>query len=88
MRHRHRRPEGDDRPRHPIRDEQPGGAGEQREEQALGQELADEAAARRAERQPDRHLVTPGRRARQQQVRDVGAGDQQHQADHRHRAAT
>ena len=38
-------------------------------------------AARRAERQPHRHLLLPRRRARQQQVGDVGADDQQHQRD-------
>ena len=38
-------------------------------------------AARRAERQPDRQLLLPRRRARQQQVRDVGADDQEDQRD-------
>ena len=39
---------------------------------------------RRAERQPHAQLVAPRRRAREQQVRDVGAGDQQHQPDDDH----
>ena len=36
-------------------------------------------AARRAEREPNRELLLPRRRAREQQVGDVGAHDQQHQ---------
>ena len=39
------------------------------------------AAARRAEREADRDLLLPARRPREQQRGDVGAGDQQHEAD-------
>ena len=74
----------------PIPDDDAERAADRREQQALGQQLPDQPPARRAERQPDRHLFLPGRRARQQQVRDVGADDQQHQGDDdaedRHRA--
>ena len=39
------------------------------------------AHASGAERAPDRHLALPHRRAREQQVRDVRAGDEQDEAD-------
>ena len=51
------------------------------EEDALGQELAEEAAPRRAQRETDRDLLLPVGGPRQQQVRDVGAGDEQHEGD-------
>ena len=54
-------------------------AGE-RQQQALHQELADELPPARAERRLDRHLLLSGRGAREQQVRDVRARDQQHEA--------
>ena len=38
-------------------------------------------AATRAERETDRHLAMPRRRAREQHVRDVRAGDEQHEPD-------
>ena len=63
------------RPRPPASD---------RQQQPLGQELADQPAARRAQRQPHRHLALPRGRAGQQQVGHVRAGDQQHQPDDRH----
>ena len=58
-----------------------------RQQRALGQQLHDQPAAPGAERQADGDLLLPRRRARQQQVRDVGARDQQHQADDRHQQA-
>ena len=65
----------------PRRDENAERAADRREQQALGQQLADQPPARRAERQPDRDLLLPRRRTRQQQVGDVRAHDQQHQHD-------
>ena len=50
------------------------------EQDALDERLCDDLPARRADRQPQRRLAAPRRRAREQQVGDVGAGDQQHQA--------
>ncbi len=50
----------------------------QREQDAFGQQLADDAAAPRADRGTDRNLTLAARRAGQQQVGDVGARDQQH----------
>ena len=49
-----------------------------REQQALGQQLARQALAPRAERRAHRELLAPLDSARQQQAREVGAGDQQH----------
>ena len=50
---------------------------------ALGQQLPDDASAAGAEDRAQRQLALPGDRPRQQQVRDVRAGDQQHEADRR-----
>jgi hypothetical protein len=49
-------------------------APEQREEQALRQQLPDDARASGAERRSDRHLLPPPHAARQEQVRHVDAG--------------
>ena len=61
--------------------EQPGDAAGDREQEALGHEMTNETSAAGAERAPHRHLLAPAERARQQQVGDVGAGDQQHERD-------
>ena len=50
------------------------------EQQALGQQLARETAARRAQGQARAELVAARVRAREQQVGDVGAGDEQDEA--------
>ena len=42
------------------------------------------APARRAERRAHGHLARPCRRSRQQQIGDVRAGDEQHEADRAH----
>ena len=54
------------------------------EQQALDQQLPHDAPARGAHRVAHRDLARPRRRARQQQVGDVGARDQQHEADRAH----
>ena len=63
-------------------------AGE-RQHDALGEQLADEVAGRRAERHAHGDLTGAGGGARELEVRDVGAGDQQHEAhgaqQHQHR---
>ena len=53
------------------------------EQQALGAQLRDEAHARRADGLPHGHFTLPGAGARQQQVREVGTGDEQDEARHR-----
>ncbi len=57
---------------------------ERREHEALGQQLTHQAPAARPERGPDRHLARSQRAARQQQVGQVGAADQQHGAHRGH----
>ena len=54
------------------------------EQHAFSQQLADQVGARRAERRPHRDFARARRGARQQQVRDVRAGDEQHEADRAH----
>ena len=62
----------------------PATAAGRRQHQALDQQLTHDAAARRAERQPQRHLALTRGAARQQQIRDVRARNQQHAGDDRH----
>ncbi len=64
-----------------------GGAAEQREQRRLGQQLAQDAAAPGADRQPDGKLAMPVRGARGEQAGQVGAGGEQRQAGERHDAA-
>ena len=52
-----------------------------REQQALGQQQPRHAPARRAERQAHGQLALPRRRAREKQIREIRAGDEQDQAD-------
>ena len=63
------------------RDAQPRDAAGGREHQAFGQHLAHQAAALGAERGAQADLALARRAARQQQVGDVDAGDEQHQRD-------
>ena len=52
--------------------------------QTFGEQLAGQTAATGSQRATDRDLSLPRRRSREQQVRDVDAGDEQHEGD-RHR---
>ena len=54
-------------------------AAQGREQHTFGQQLPDQTPTPRADRQSHIDLRAAQRRARQQQVRDVGAGNQQHQ---------
>ena len=58
------------------------------DQQALGQQLPDDAPARRADREPHGNLALARGRAREHQVREVGAGDQQHERRWSRAAAT
>ncbi len=51
---------------------------DRRQQYTLGQKLANHPPAPGADGRPDRQLPLPHSRARQQQVGDVGTGDQQH----------
>ena len=66
------------------REGNPGGAACAGEEHALGQQLADQPSARRAEREAHRHLRFTGRRTRDHQAGDVCAADQQDCRHDRH----
>jgi hypothetical protein len=57
-------------------------AAEQREREALGQELAHQPAARDSEGHADTDLLPPGRGFHQEQPAQVRADDQHQQADH------
>ena len=56
-------------------------AADERQHDALGQQLPDDAPPAGAERRAHRQLARADRRAREQQVGDVGAADQQHESD-------
>ena len=55
-----------------------------RENQALDDELPDQAESRRAERSAERQLRAPPEAPRHQQSREVHAGNHEHHRDHRH----
>src|SRR5205085_826565 len=64
-----------------IREQQTNHAAEKREHHAFDQKLFREARAIRAERKAERYLFVPHRRARQQEIRDVRARDQEHEGN-------
>ncbi len=74
--------ERDEEVRSPQGEKRSAGAAEKREHEALGQELAEHPGAAGPESGADRDLPLSRRRAREQHVGDVGAGDQE---DERHR---
>ena len=65
------------------RDRDPEGAPERRQDQVLDDQLADEPAAARAQRATEAELTLPVRQARQEEVHDVHAADDEHEADGR-----
>jgi hypothetical protein len=77
-------PESEQQPRQPDRNQQTRAATERRQHGALGQQLPHDAPPAGADREPDGNLPASCRRPRQQQIGDIGAGDQQHQADRSH----
>ena len=72
-----------ERPDAPQSNQDANAAAEPGQQQAFGQELLDHAAAPGAERESYRHFAAAPGGPRQQQVGDVGAGDDQHEADGR-----
>ena len=62
-----------------VGQEQPHHAAGQRDDDALGEELPEQALPRGAERGAHRDLLRPRRGAGQQQVGHVGAGDEEHE---------
>src|SRR5207237_2318630 len=57
------------------------GAADEREKNPFSQELPQQPPLSGAERRADRELPLPRFRPREQQVREVRAGDQQHESD-------
>ena len=57
---------------------------ERHQHDTFGEKLPDQSASAGANRQPHRHLVLARARAGEQQIRDVGAADKQHDGDDRH----
>ena len=60
---------------------EPEEAAQERQHHALREELGRDLTRRGAQGRPERHLALPCRAPGQEQVRHVGAGDQEHQAD-------
>ena len=75
------RTDGVQRVRRGIREPEPERAPAQRQQQAFDQELTDQPRPRRANRQTNGDLPLAHRGARQQQVREVRARDQEDQPD-------
>ena len=65
----------------PVADDHAEQAAEHGEKDALGEELTNQPRAWCAERQPQRDFPPAARRAREQEIGDVRADDQQHQRD-------
>ena len=80
-RHRQRQPDAAEERREQQIERESGGGSENGQQQALGEELADEAPASRADREADGDLLSAAGGARQQHAGDIGAGDQQDEAD-------
>src|SRR5215208_4150203 len=64
-----------------VREHEPDDTGHEAEHDALREQLPDESSAAGTKGSSDRHLTAPRRGAREQQARDVAAGDEQHEAD-------
>jgi hypothetical protein len=73
--------DGEQRPDADDADRQPENAAHRRQQDALGQQLANDPAAAGADRRTNRDLAPAHGRAHEQQVRDVRAGDQQDEDD-------
>ena len=76
-----RRPEQHQCAHNPERETCTGRPAEHPENEALGQQLRDQLAPARAESRPHGHLAATRLSACEQQIRDVRAGDQQHERD-------
>ncbi len=68
-----------ERPGHPVADDETGRAAEAREDESFGHHLPDQPEATRAKCGADGHLALAGRGSHEQQVRDVHAREQQHE---------
>ena len=73
-----------EQPAAPLREEQPDQRADAGQQQALAQQLPRDPHARRAQGDAHAELVPARRRAREEQVRDVRARDEEHEADDHH----
>ena len=80
MRGRPAVPDGEQRADADDAENRPQHAAGKRQDDALGQQLAHDAASARADRSAHSNLAAPPGRAHEQQVGDVRAGDQEHEA--------
>ena len=85
LRYRRRQAEGFEQPAAPRRQCERSRAAQHREHQAFGHELPDDPPPAGAERRANANLALTFGRAREQERRDVEAGDEQHDADDPHR---
>ena len=69
----------------PARDDKPTGCRDDREDDPFRHQLPDEPHPAGADRHADRHFLLTRQRPHEQQVADVGAGDEQHGDDHAER---
>ena len=76
--------EREQEPRGAHRDDEAHDAAADGQQDAFDERLRDDLRSRRADRHPYCRLRPPRDRSREQQVRDVGAGDQQHEPAHGH----
>ena len=76
--------EREQQPRGAHRDDEARDAAADGEQDAFDERLRDDLRSRRADGHPQRGLRPSRDRAREQQVRDVRAGDEQHEPAHRH----
>ena len=65
----------------PDREQQTYGATDQPEHDAFGEQLPYDSPAPRAKREANRNFFFSDRRAREQQIRNIRAGDQQDEPD-------
>ena len=72
-----RRQERADEAQRPLRHEQPDRPAEGCQHTRFGEQLRQQVPPRRADREPHRHLGRAGARAGEQEVRDVGARDEE-----------
>src|SRR6266481_3269947 len=77
-----RREEQYERVTAPVCNEESTGCAKSRQDQAFGQKLLQQPASTRTDSEPDGHLMPSRERLDQQEIADVGAGDQQDKNDH------
>jgi len=65
----------------PVREQYPEHSSQRRQQEAFAKHLTDDAPPASAKRRAQGHLPLPRRAPNEQEVRDVGAGNQQNQTN-------